>query len=227
MKKAQLKPLPQTDMMVKYALLLDSGMVKHYSVSLVSTMIDPKGLEGAVDQIKENIRREMGRPELEIEMLPQDPTFTVTETVSSLAQDTFLALIDQATRTKYLAAKSNGTIYQYNENVPYSGSMPFLKPLADSPLLIKLQQWVYKICTKEFDTSNLPNMTLDESMHLRWEMQHEQYKTRFHRFISETLGNVISGLKMLAEQTYVRKVAPVFYLAVSFEEQEFPERLEK
>lgn len=219
LQKLKLKPLPYTDLNARYALIMGNGMIKHYSVSLPNRLTTDEKPE---DLILKDIRAETGMPDLEIELVPADPNFLVTNTVQQLTQETFLSLLDPDVRTAFTSYNASSSLRQYNKNIKGSGKYPFLAPLDKvvNFLIRKLQPFFSR------PYPDLAGLTDEEFMSVRWDMQHNPYKSKFHGKVYGLLSSIGYSLTVMANKSYVRAVAPAWYLVAAFEEKDLDKALE-
>lgn len=208
----RLKKLPATDLNAKFALILDNGMIKHYTVPMINVMTSTAD-RSIEDLVIEDIRNEgVVGP---IEVVAPDHQFAVSETVQALTADTFSAMLTNKARKNLFANKSQSMLYIYLKDVPFTGLLSFtnLKLLLDSPKVHALWESIDNFCHKPIEDGEIYFYQRD-------------YKSPFHKLLYSAARGLWTLLGNLAEEHTVRAYAPAFFFAIRFEENQIDKAIE-
>jgi hypothetical protein len=205
----KLKPLPYTTLNSEYALILDSGKVKHYGVSLqrqLTTEGNPLVL--ILDQIKKDFG-----PDALIEVVPSDQAM-VTKTVAELAEISFYALLNPQTLSNLTKLQVNGQLHQYKRHIRFSNIFPFtlLLPLLTSKFIYAISRTIRSFCVQK----------VDKVGHDDWNIT---YRSRAHELLQSAYTATYLFFLDRAQETYVRECALVRYLTVVCEEADIDQAI--
>jgi hypothetical protein len=206
----KLKQLPYTGVNATYALLLESGKIKHYTVSFVHGMVTN---QSPLEAITRMIKSELGE-DVKLEVVPMD-TYDITPTAFKAAEEAFLSLLDAKTLNNLEKVKTpNSLLYQYNKTVWWSGILKPLAFLTTSRVASSVDEMMRHFCIQK----------VFKVGHDDWDMT---YNSRAHEILLNIYFSVRGFINTLSEKTTYRQVAPTRSLAIVCEEERLPDAIKQ